>query len=264
MNDLRLSRISKSFARPGRSPCFAVREVCLELPAGSCTGLIGESGSGKSTLARIASLAIRADSGQIALGGQVLSGLPEKAQRPYRGRIQRVHQDPRSSLNPRHRIRRILAEPLRRLQLCPARDVPARAGLLLQKVGLDRAALERFPGSFSGGECQRIAIARALACDPDVLIADEPTAALDVAVQAQLMNLLLHLQQSLGLTLLMISHDLALVSNLCDRIGVMERGRLVELAETTELMNEPVHPATRMLVELVCKRPPTVARPVNL
>ena len=263
MPDLRLHQISKSFPRPGRPPRKAVRNVCLNLPAGSCTGLIGESGSGKSTLARIASFDTRPDAGWVELGGQNLRDVSERALRRHRHRIQLVFQDPRSALNPRHRVQRILGEPLRLHQACPSRDVSVRAGMLLRQVGLDQGSLGRYPGSFSGGECQRIAIARALACQPDVLVADEPTAALDVAVQAQLMNLLLELQRSLGLTILMITHDLALASNLCERIGVMDRGRLVELAPTEQLMNRPDHPATRMLVELVCKRPPTVGVPIS-
>jgi peptide/nickel transport system ATP-binding protein len=215
----------------------AVNRVSFEVRPGETLALVGESGCGKSTLARL------------------IVGLyaPSEGQVEFRGRrMQMIFQDPYASLNPRWRVRDIVAEPMRVLQLQEnSTQVKEKVEKLLLQVGLSAEDGDKYPHEFSGGQRQRISIARALAGEPDLLVCDEPTSALDVSVQAQILNLMTALQARLGLTYLFISHNLAVVSGIADRVGVMYLGRLVELAPARELFARPRHPYTRMLLDAV-------------
>jgi peptide/nickel transport system ATP-binding protein len=208
----------------------AVDRVSFEISKGETLALVGESGCGKSTVARLIAGLYTPTEGRIEFRGQ---------------RLQMIFQDPYASLNPRWRVRNIIAEPMQFLnEKKPVED-------FLLQVGLSPDDAERYPHEFSGGQRQRISIARALAGEPDLLICDEPTSALDVSVQAQILNLMAELQQRLGLTYLFISHNLAVVSLVADRVGVMYLGRIVELADAAELFSRPRHPYTRMLLDAV-------------
>jgi peptide/nickel transport system ATP-binding protein len=208
----------------------AVDRVSFEVSQGETLALVGESGCGKSTVARLIARLYAPTEGRIEFTGR---------------RLQMIFQDPYASLNPRWRVRRIIEEPMRVLET--KRDV----GELLKQVGLSPDDAERYPHEFSGGQRQRISIARALAGEPDLLICDEPTSALDVSVQAQILNLMSDLQGRLKLTYVFISHNLAVVSLVADRVGVMYLGRVVELAPSAQLFNNPRHPYTRMLLDAV-------------
>jgi len=208
----------------------AVDRVSLEISKGETFALVGESGCGKSTVARLIVGLYQPTEGRVAYGGR---------------RMQMIFQDPYASLNPRWRVRDIVEEPIRKLH------TPARVDELLVQVGLSADDGEKYPHEFSGGQRQRISIARALAGEPDFLVCDEPTSALDVSVQAQILNLMSDLQARFGLTYLFISHNLAVVSQMADRVGVMYAGRIVELATATEVFTRPRHPYTRMLLDAV-------------
>jgi peptide/nickel transport system ATP-binding protein len=227
----------------------AVDDVSLTVHAGESVGLIGGSGSGKTTLARIAMALDAPDEGEVRFAGQALAALPGETRRRLRRRFQVVFQDPYGSLDPRHRIGRIVAEPL--VGLLPELDEDqrrARVLAALADVGLDAAALPRYPHEFSGGQRQRIAIARALVTEPDLLIADEPVSALDVSVQAQVLNLLADLRERRGLAYLFITHDLAVVRQITDRLLVIDKGRIVEEGATLEVLRRPAHAYTRALL----------------
>ena len=238
---LKLEAVSRDFdvSRPWlnrvlegepRRTLRAVDRVSFEVQQGETLGLVGESGCGKSTVARLIVGLYRPTEGTIE----------------YRGRrMQMIFQDPYASLNPRWRVRKIIAEPMQHLQ------TKKSVGELLVQVGLSADDAERYPHEFSGGQRQRISIARALAGEPDFLVCDEPTSALDVSVQAQILNLMADLQERLGLTYLFISHNLAVVSLVADRVGVMYLGRVVEFAPTAQLFARPRHPYTRMLLDAV-------------
>ena len=226
----------------------AVDGVDLEIGRGEALALVGESGSGKSTLA-LALCGLRpVDSGEIKLNGRTMG--PRRSQADRR-RVQMVFQDPYSSLNPRLTVGGVLRELLRVHHVVPRSQVAAESRRLLTLVGLPEEAVDAYPRQFSGGQRQRIAIARALALRPEVLIADEPVSALDVSVQATILNLLASLRSELGLSLLLISHNLAVVRHLCDRVAVMYLGRIVEVAPTEELFSEPRHPYTRGLLAAI-------------
>ena len=228
----------------------AVQAAKLEIRRGETLGLVGESGSGKSTLARCIVRLVVADEGSIQFGGIDLRPLTRAAWKPYRKRIQMVFQDPYASLNPRRRVGDILAEgPV--AHGVPRATARARATELLALVQLDPGAADRFPHEFSGGQRQRIGIARALAMDPEVLIADEPVSALDVSVQAQVLALLEDLRVRLGLTMLFITHDLRVAAQICDRVAVMRRGVIVEQGRTGEVFANPAHEYTRALLDSV-------------
>ena len=229
----------------------AVRDVSFTIEAGETFGLVGESGSGKTTTGRCLLRLVEPTTGEVRFKGEDLLALDRKTMRARRRQMQMVFQDPYASLNPRHRVRTILTEPLDIHQVGTPTWRRARAVELLELVGLDRAAMERYPHEFSGGQRQRIGIARALALEPSFIVADEPVSALDVSVQAQIVNLLAELQQQLSLTYLFISHDLRLVRHICTRVAVMFRGRIVELAPVAALFDTPRHPYTRALLSAV-------------
>lgn len=226
----------------------ALRSVDLSVPRGSVYGIVGESGCGKSTLARVLGGLTEPTSGRVLLGGQPL-GMSRKG--AERRRIQMVFQDPGASLNPAMTVRYMLTQLLRHHRMVSEDRISARLAELMQLVNLPRPTLEQRPRELSGGQRQRIAIARALALAPDILIADEPTAALDVSVQASVLNLMHALVRDLGMTMIFISHDLAVVRHICDEVAVMYLGRVVERAPVGELYARPRHPYTGALMTAV-------------
>jgi len=235
----------------GRST-VALDGVSVTLRRGETLGLVGESGSGKSTLARAMTRLLSIDSGDIVLDGDEITRIPPRLMRPHRQKIQMIFQDPYASLNPRWRVHDIVAEPIRSFNLVPdPAQQRERVAELLRQVGLSPLDGGKYPHEFSGGQRQRISIARALSSNPEFLVCDEPTSALDVSVQAQILNLMKQLQRDLGLTFLFISHNLAVVRQVSDRIGVMYLGRIVELAESESLFTRPRHPYTRALMEAI-------------
>lgn len=239
----------------------AINHVSFSIAKGESFGLVGESGSGKSTIARAITGLYPPDTGTIIFEGQNLNALKnEKARLPYRRQMQMVFQNPYSSLNPRMRVADIIAEPMRLHHLAKD-DAEVRSVVrdLLDYVGLGRDAGSKYPHEFSGGQRQRISIARALATRPRFLICDEPTSALDVSVQAQILNLLKDLQDELNLTMLFISHDLPVVRQMCERIGVMQKGHLVEVADSDALFDHPQNPYTQRLISLMPRFEQTAA-----
>jgi peptide/nickel transport system ATP-binding protein len=228
----------------------AVQDVSFTIGRGETVALVGESGSGKSTIARMVVGLLPPSDGAVLIDGLDLADPTKKPQlAKLRRRIQMIFQDPYASLNPRWRVDRIVAEPIRAFGLASGAGVAARVAELLQRVGLDARDGRKFPHEFSGGQRQRICIARALASEPDFIVCDEPTSALDVSVQAQILNLMKDLQDQFGLTYLFISHNLAVVKHMAGRIGVVYLGRMVELAPTADLFRGPRHPYTRMLLD---------------
>ncbi len=229
----------------------AVDGVSLTIEAGHSLGVVGESGSGKSTLARLVMALERPTSGRILFQGRDLDRLPRRQLRHVRRDFQMVFQDPYGSLDPRQTVTRIVAEPLAALGGANAVEQRERVAQMLGAVGLRPADMDKYPHEFSGGQRQRIAIARALLTQPKLIVADEPVSALDVSVQAQVLNLLNDLQAQYGVTYLLISHDLAVIDHVCDEVAVMYRGRIVEQGPTATLLREPAHPYTRALLEAV-------------
>ena len=233
----------------------AVKEVSFGIRTGEVFGLVGESGSGKSTVARMITGIYQPTGGHVWYGDTELTSLKTRAEAaPYRRQMQMVFQDPFSSLSGRMRVRDIIAEPIHFHKLADTRDEAEKiVNDLLEVVGLGAAAAQRFPHEFSGGQRQRISIARALATRPRFLVCDEPTSALDVSIQAQILNLLKDLQEELGLTMMFISHDLPVIRQMCDRVGVMRNGQLLEVAPTEELFETPQHEYTQHLLDLMPK-----------
>jgi oligopeptide/dipeptide ABC transporter ATP-binding protein len=239
--------------RDRRAVLRAVDGVDLEIARGEVLGLVGESGCGKSTLGRCIVGLYEPTAGELRFAGQPLSA---KRERTLRRRIQIVFQDPYASLNPRMTVRQTLSELLKFHDMVPANAVEIRCRELLDLVGLGPRALDAHPRQFSGGQRQRVSIARALALQPDLLVADEPVSALDVSVQATVLNLLEDLRTRLGLTILLIAHNMAVVRHVCDRVAVMYLGRIVELAPTAELFANPRHPYTQGLLRAVPRLAP--------
>jgi oligopeptide/dipeptide ABC transporter ATP-binding protein len=226
----------------------AVDGVDLAVERGETLGLVGESGCGKSTLARCVAGLYEPTSGEIRFEGRLLTARRDAT---TRRRIQMVFQDPYSSLNPRLAVRRVLGELLRVHRVVPKERIGGRCRELVELVGLPPSALDAYPRQLSGGQRQRVSIARALALEPDVLVADEPVSSLDVSIQATILNLLAELRRDLGLTLVLITHDMAVVRHVCERIAVMYLGRIVETAATETLFSDPRHPYTRGLIDSV-------------
>ena len=243
-------------ARPGllrrsRGVVRAVDGVSFDVARGETLGVVGESGCGKSTLGRSVLQLVRPTSGSVRFEGRELVGLPQRALRPLRRRMQLVFQDPYASLNPRLTVRELLGEPFAIHGVARGAEREARVERLLDLMGLPREALGRFPHEFSGGQRQRIGIARSIALEPDLVVADEPISALDVSIQAQIVNLLVDLQRQLGLTYLFIAHDLKIVQYVSTRVAVMYLGRIVELAPADALYRAPRHPYTQALLSAV-------------
>src|SRR5580704_2319944 len=241
-----------------RASVKAIDGVSFSIKRGETFSLVGESGCGKTTVARCVVGLYRPTAGTIVFDGVDLGRLKQrKAIAPVRRRMQMIFQDPFASLNPRWRVRKIVAEPLVTHGLAGDKNaLRARVGELLEQVRLSPADGDRFPHEFSGGQRQRISIARALAANPEFLVCDEPTSALDVSVQAQILNLMKDLQRRLGLTYLFISHNLAVIYQISDRVGVMYLGRLVEVATADQLFAEPRHPYTRLLLATIPRLDP--------
>jgi len=235
---------------------LALNGVSVQLAAGKSLGVVGESGSGKSTFARVVMALETPTSGSVRLLGRDLHRLPAGELRRARRDFQMVFQDPQGSLDPRQTVARIVAEPLTALGRIDRTEQRGRVATVLKQVGLRDADMEKFPHEFSGGQRQRIAIARALITQPKLIVADEPVSALDVSVQAQVLNLLEDLQDEFGLSYVLISHDLAVVEYLCDEIAVIYLGRIVEKGRPEDLFNRCAHPYTRALLEAVPRTRP--------
>ncbi|MEH6551994.1 MAG: oligopeptide/dipeptide ABC transporter ATP-binding protein [Pseudomonadales bacterium] len=254
---LSISKLTKHF--PVRGGIFlrsigavhAVDNVSLEIYPGETLGLVGESGCGKSTLGKTLMQLLGQYEGSIKFNGKDLSTLDKQGKRELRQDVQMIFQDPMASLNPRHTIGQIIEEPLVINNYGDAIKRQKRVEELLQRVGLGRDSIQRYPHEFSGGQRQRIGIARALALKPKLIVCDEAVSALDVSIQSQILNLLLDLQQDLGLALLFISHDLSVVRHISDRIAVMYLGEIVETGPTSEVYAKPLHPYTQALIEAI-------------
>ena len=238
----------------------AVDDVTFSIEAGETFGLVGESGSGKTTTGRCILRLVEPSSGEVEFKGEDVLGFSRSRMRQARREMQIVFQDPYSSLNPRMRAGDIVEEPLIIHRTGTGAERRSRVAELFQLVGLDPAHVTRYPHQFSGGQRQRIGLARALALNPSLVIADEPVSALDVSVQAQVVNLLMELQERLQLTYLFIAHDLRLVRHICERVAVMYRGRIVEMGATESLFAAPAHPYTRALLSAIPVPDPSAAQ----
>lgn len=241
-------RPRRTLASRGGRPIRALDGVSIRAVKGRTVGVVGESGSGKSTMAKTMLRIHRPTEGRVLMGGEDITGLPEKAIRPLRRHVQMVFQDPFSSLNPRQTVKKILAEPLRVHNLAEQGDADDRVFGVLNSVGLPNEAADRYPHEFSGGQRQRIAIARALMSEPEVVICDEPVSALDVSVQAQVLRLLSQIQAETGVGYVFIAHDLAVVAAMAHEVHVMYGGVVVETGPTRDVLTNPQHPYTAGLV----------------
>jgi oligopeptide transport system ATP-binding protein len=265
---LTVRHLVKEFSRShgwwGRpSVVRAVDSVSFAIEPGETFGLVGESGSGKTTTGRCILRLVEPTSGEVRFQDRDVLALSREELRRARRDMQIVFQDPYSSLNPRMRARRIVEEPLVIHKLGTKAERRDRVAELFRLVGLDPAHLDRYPHEFSGGQRQRIGLARALALNPSLIVADEPVSALDVSVQAQVINLLMDLQERLHLTYLFIAHDLRLVEHICNRVAVMYRGRILEMGDTASLFRSPAHPYTRALLSAIPVPDPD-AQPVRI
>jgi peptide/nickel transport system ATP-binding protein/oligopeptide transport system ATP-binding protein len=254
---LTVNNLHKAFKvsanRPGAPKLWlkAVDGISFEIGAGETLGLVGESGCGKSTAGKLLLRLIEPDDGIIRFAGKTVTGMPKSELTSLRRDMQMIFQDPFSSLNPRMRVSEIIGEPLIVHDMVEGQDTRAQVLALMDKVGLSREHYDRYPHEFSGGQRQRIGIARTLAVQPQLVVADEPVSALDLSIQAQIVNLLKDLQEEFGLTYLFISHDLGVIEHLCDRVAVMYLGRIVEIASAADLYSQPRHPYTEALLNAV-------------
>jgi len=244
-------RVGSRFRAGGLQTVHALTDVSLDVFPGETVGLVGESGCGKSTLGRCLLRLYDVDDGRIAFQGRDITRLSQRELRPLRAEMQMVFQDPYSSLNPRRRVGDLIADPLRVHGKRSEAEVQGRLRELMELVNLSADFLTRFPHEFSGGQRQRIGIARAIAMAPSLIVADEPVSALDVSVQAQIVNLFMDLQQKLGLTYVFIAHDLSVVRQIANRTAVMYLGGIVELGETDRVLHHPAHPYTAALISAV-------------
>ncbi|HEY6431952.1 MAG TPA: oligopeptide/dipeptide ABC transporter ATP-binding protein [Acetobacteraceae bacterium] len=247
--DVSRPALQRLLTRQPRAILRAVDDVSFAIPRGSTLALVGESGCGKSTVARMVVGLLPPSLGEIRFEGQPLN--VARADAKLRRRMNMIFQDPYASLNPRWRVRDIVAEPIRAFGLLQGAMIRDRVAALLEQVGLSVSDGDRYPHEFSGGQRQRISIARALSSEPEFLVCDEPTSALDVSVQAQILNLMRELQGRLGLTYLFISHNLAVVRHMADRLGVMYLGRIVEMGPGETVFRTPLHPYTRLLLDAI-------------
>jgi oligopeptide transport system ATP-binding protein len=243
--------ISRGFLDRTRHTLKAVDDLSFSIAPGETLGLVGESGCGKTTVGRTIIRLYEPTGGKIIIDGEDISTLPEPRLLPYRRKMQMIFQDPYSSLNPRMTVTEIIREPMEIHKITQGKEAQDRVGELLTMVGLSKENANRFPHEFSGGQRQRVGIARALAVEPEFIICDEPISALDVSIQAQIINLLEELQERLGLTYLFIAHDISMVKHTSNRIAVMYLGKLVEIAESQELYQNPLHPYTQALLSAV-------------
>jgi oligopeptide/dipeptide ABC transporter ATP-binding protein len=252
--------IRKGLLQRAAGTVFAVDGVSFSIAKGETLGLVGESGCGKSTVGRTILRLIEPTDGTIKIDGHDITHLGKSELRPYRRQMQIIFQDPFSSLDPRMSAGAIVAEPMRVHRTAPGRDVKKRVAELFERVGLRKAQMDNYPHQFSGGQRQRIGIARALALEPKLIIADEPVSALDVSIQAQVLNLMMALQGELSLAYLFISHNLAVVEHISHRIAVMYLGRIVEYTDKKTLFTQPLHPYTESLLLAVPVPDPKIKR----
>ncbi|MDA8378953.1 MAG: ABC transporter ATP-binding protein [Planctomycetia bacterium] len=253
--DVRFHLGEGGLLRQSQGTIHALSDIHFGLEQGQTVGLIGESGSGKSTLGRAILHLVRPSAGAVYFKGTNLTALPEKQMRPFRQQMQMVFQDPFDSMNARMTVGQIIMEPLLLQGIGTPGERRQKAEALLERMGLDRRAMNRYPGQYSGGQRQRIAIARALTTEPQLLVLDEPTSGLDVSMQARILNLLRDLQKEMGLSYVFISHDLGAVSYLAQNVIVLYLGRVVEIAPTATLISSPAHPYTASLMDAL---PPMV------
>ncbi len=248
-----LKKLNKHFKLGNKKVVKAVDNVTFDIYEGETFGLVGESGSGKSTTGRTIIRLYNATSGEVWFDGELISGkMPKRKSKDLCKEIQMIFQDPQASLNPRMTVQSIIAEGLVNHNICKNEDeIKERVYELLETVGLNREHATRYPHEFSGGQRQRIGIARALAIEPRLIIADEPISALDVSIQAQVVNLMNDLKKDRNLTYLFIAHDLSMVRYISDRVGVMNKGRIVELSSSDEIYEHPLHPYTKSLLSAI-------------